>query len=70
MDFVKKPIDGLLLITPTVHNDSRGYFYESWSEKLFKKINTDLQFVQDNESLSHKGVLRGLHFQNPPYETR
>ena len=68
MDFVKLPIDGLLLITPTVHKDSRGYFYESWSEKLFKEINLDLQFVQDNESLSHKGVLRGLHFQNPPYE--
>ena len=60
MDFVKLPIDGLLLITPTVHKDSRGYFYESWSEKLFKEINLDLQFVQDNESLSHKGVLRGL----------
>ena len=68
MDFVKLPIDGLLLITPTVHKDSRGYFYESWNEKLFKEINLDLQFVQDNESLSHKGVLRGLHFQNPPYE--
>tara|TARA_B100000925_G_C21995790_1_gene468858 strand:- start:274 stop:816 length:543 start_codon:yes stop_codon:yes gene_type:complete len=68
MNVVKMPIEGLLIITPTVFNDSRGYFFESWSENLLQKNNTELKFVQDNESLSHKGVLRGLHFQNPPYE--
>tara|TARA_B100000242_G_scaffold294005_1_gene274156 strand:- start:1657 stop:2199 length:543 start_codon:yes stop_codon:yes gene_type:complete len=68
MNVVKMPIEGLLIITPTVFNDSRGYFFESWSENLLQKNNIELKFVQDNESLSHKGVLRGLHFQNPPYE--
>ena len=68
MNVVKMPIEGLLIITPTVFKDSRGYFFESWSETLLQKNNIELKFVQDNESLSHKGVLRGLHFQNPPYE--
>ena len=68
MNVEKMPIEGLLIITPTVFKDSRGYFFESWSETLLQKNNIELKFVQDNESLSHKGVLRGLHFQNPPYE--
>lgn len=68
MNAVKMSIDGLLIIHPNVFKDSRGYFFESWSKKLFHEINLDLKFVQDNESLSHKGVLRGLHFQNPPHE--
>ena len=47
--------------------DDRGYFFESWSKEAFSKVGLDLDFVQDNQSLSSKGVLRGLHFQNPPY---
>ena len=60
-------IEGLIEITPRVFEDERGYFYESYSKQAFEKIGLDLDFVQDNQSLSQKGVLRGLHFQNPPY---
>lgn len=59
-------IKDLLIITPNIFKDDRGYFFESYNvEKLSKLIKTD--FVQDNESLSQKNVLRGLHFQNPPF---
>jgi dTDP-4-dehydrorhamnose 3,5-epimerase len=63
------PIDGLLLIEPEVYRDNRGYFYESFNAKRFNAL-TGLQvdFVQDNESASAEGVLRGLHFQLPPFE--
>lgn len=57
------PIEGLFLIQPTVFGDSRGYFLETWSEKDFASSGMGVSFVQDNESLSRKGVLRGLHFQ-------
>ena len=67
MDIIKIPIEGLLLIKPKVLGDDRGYFFESWSKLAFDKVGLDLNFVQDNQSLSQKGVLRGLHFQNPPY---
>ncbi len=60
-------IEGLIEITPRVFEDERGYFYESYSKQAFEKIGLNLDFVQDNQSLSQKGVLRGLHFQNPPY---
>jgi len=60
-------IEGLIEITPRVFEDERGYFYESYSKQAFEKIGLDIDFVQDNQSLSQKGVLRGLHFQNPPY---
>lgn len=56
-------IEGLCLITPTVHGDSRGYFMETYNEHDFKEAGIDVQFVQDNQSMSTKGVLRGLHFQ-------
>ena len=56
-----------LLIQPKVFGDERGYFLESWSKKSYQKIGLDIDFVQDNQSLSQKGVLRGLHFQNPPF---
>ena len=59
----KTNIEGLCIITPTVHKDSRGYFMESYNEKDFKEAGLDLRFVQDNQSMSQKGVLRGLHFQ-------
>ena len=67
MEIIKNPIEGLLLINPTIFGDDRGYFFESWSEESFAKNGLDLDFVQDNQSLSSKGVLRGLHFQNPPF---
>ena len=67
MDIIKTPIDGLLVIKPKVFGDDRGYFFESWSKDAFAKNGLDLDFIQDNQSLSSKGVLRGLHFQNPPF---
>jgi|TARA_B110000967_G_C18760878_1_gene497764 dTDP-4-dehydrorhamnose 3,5-epimerase len=67
MEVLKTPIEGLLVIKPKIFNDDRGYFFESWSQKFFTENDLDLNFVQDNESLSNKGVLRGLHFQNPPF---
>ena len=68
MKIQKTKIKGVLLIQPNVYNDERGYFLESFNSKEFyelTKIKTS--FVQDNQSCSVKGVLRGLHFQNPPF---
>ena len=56
-------IEGLYVIEPTVHGDSRGYFMETYNYQDFKEAGIDVQFVQDNQSASQKGVLRGLHFQ-------
>ena len=67
MEIIKTPIEGLLVIKPTIFGDDRGHFFESWSKESFFKNGLDLDFVQDNQSLSSKGVLRGLHFQNPPF---
>jgi len=67
MEVIKTPIEGLLVIKPVIFADDRGYFFESWSKDSFAKNGLDLDFVQDNQSLSAKGVLRGLHFQNPPF---
>lgn len=64
----KTEIEGLLEIEPTVFQDPRGYFLESFREDLLRKEGVNLNFVQDNESMSKKGVLRGLHFQAPPFE--
>src|ERR1051326_651782 len=61
------PIEGLLLIKPKVFEDSRGYFFESYNRAVMKAHGVDVDFVQDNQSLSQKNVLRGLHFQNPPH---
>ena len=61
------PIEGLKVIYPAVFSDSRGYFFESWNEKAFKESGVITSFVQDNQSLSQRGVLRGLHFQSPPF---
>lgn len=58
---------GLLIVKPHVFEDERGYFYESFSKKSFENAGIVDDFVQENQSLSQKGVLRGLHFQNPPY---
>ena len=59
----KTEINGLCIITPTVHKDRRGYFMESYNERDFQEAGLNLRFVQDNQSMSQKGVLRGLHFQ-------
>jgi dTDP-4-dehydrorhamnose 3,5-epimerase len=57
------PIEGLYVIEPTVHGDSRGYFSETYNQNDMREAGLDMVFVQDNESMSTKGVLRGLHFQ-------
>lgn len=67
MQIIATPIADLLIIQPTVFEDNRGYFYESYSRLIFEKNGIKADFVQDNQSLSQAGVLRGLHFQNPPY---
>ena len=59
----KCPIEGLYIIEPTVHGDSRGYFMETYNQNDMKAAGLDMVFVQDNQSMSTKGVLRGLHFQ-------
>lgn len=63
MTFNKTEIDGVYIIEPKVFGDSRGFFMETYNENDFKKNGLDYVFVQDNQSKSHKGVLRGLHFQ-------
>ena len=67
MKIIKTSIEGLLIIKPDVFKDERGYFFESYNKERFAKEGLDMNFVQDNESKSSKGVLRGLHFQKPPY---
>ena len=68
MEVIKTEIEGVFIIEPKVFGDSRGYFFESFNAREFKeKTGLDVTFVQDNESLSHYGVLRGLHFQRPPF---
>ena len=67
MNIIKTTIDGLVILKPTIFKDSRGYFMESYSQKKINKLLGNISFVQDNESESYKGVLRGLHFQKPPH---
>lgn len=68
MKVLKTAIEGLLIIDPTVFGDSRGYFFESYNKQRFKdETGLDIDFVQDNESMSSYGVMRGLHFQRPPF---
>jgi dTDP-4-dehydrorhamnose 3,5-epimerase len=67
MNIIETNLDGLLLIELKVFEDPRGYFLESYNSETFKNSGIDDNFVQDNQSLSSKGTLRGLHFQNPPY---
>ena len=68
MKLIKTKISDLIIIEPTVFGDTRGYFLESYNQKKFEKIIGKISFVQDNESKSSKGVLRGLHFQKPPFQ--
>jgi dTDP-4-dehydrorhamnose 3,5-epimerase len=68
MEVIKTKIKDLLIIKPKVFTDSRGYFFESYNADVFKQNNITVNFVQDNQSLSSTGVLRGLHFQAPPFD--
>lgn len=63
MNFIKTPIDGLFLLDPKVFRDERGYFFESYSEETFKRAGLSYYFLQDNQSKSDYGTIRGLHFQ-------
>ena len=65
MKLVETGIPDLLILEPKVFGDDRGFFLESWNEAVFRDLGLDLTFVQDNHSRSARGVLRGLHFQNP-----
>lgn len=67
MQIINTPIPDLLIVQPKVFEDGRGYFFESYNKSVFQQNGIITDFVQDNQSLSQKGVLRGLHFQNPPY---
>ena len=67
MQITKTKIPGLLIIKPDIYIDKRGYFFESYNKQKFIENGIEVNYVQDNESRSQKGVLRGLHFQNPPY---
>lgn len=67
MEVIKTDIEGPLIIEPKVFGDERGYFFESFSQREFDAKVGELRFVQDNESCSRRGVMRGLHFQMPPF---
>ncbi|MCO4293466.1 dTDP-4-dehydrorhamnose 3,5-epimerase [Solitalea sp. MAHUQ-68] len=67
MNITKTPIEGLLIIEPRIFNDNRGYFFESYNKSTFNEAGITDEFVQDNQSKSQKGTLRGLHFQAPPF---
>ncbi len=67
MEVKRTFIEGLLILQPKVFQDERGYFYEPYNKKVLQAAGINEEFVQDNQSLSQKDVLRGLHFQNPPY---
>ena len=67
MDFFNPSIKGLVVLTPRVFKDNRGYFYESYNQRAWKEAGIETDFVQDNESFSSQNTLRGLHFQKPPF---
>lgn len=67
MEIIDTKIEGLKILKPKIFTDSRGYFFESFSKKSFDKEVGEVDFVQDNESCSTFGVIRGLHFQRPPH---
>ena len=67
MEIIKTGIEGLLILEPRIFQDARGYFFESFSQREFEERVGHVHFVQDNESMSSYGVMRGLHFQRPPY---
>jgi len=67
MEFIKTEVPEVVIIEPKIFGDSRGYFFESFNQKEFEENIGPVDFVQDNESKSTRGVLRGLHFQKPPF---
>ena len=67
MNLIKTTLDGIVVLKPTIFKDNRGYFMESYNQNNINKLVGNVHFVQDNESVSSRGVLRGLHFQKPPY---
>jgi dTDP-4-dehydrorhamnose 3,5-epimerase len=67
MNIVETPIKDLLIFEPKIWKDSRGYFFESFSQRVFDNAGVDVQFVQDNQSFSQKGTLRGMHAQAHPF---
>lgn len=67
MEIINTAIDGVVIIEPRVFKDTRGYFFESFSQREFEEKVRKIKFVQDNESMSSYGVMRGLHFQRPPF---
>ena len=67
MNYIKTALDGVYIIEPKIFGDNRGYFFESFRQDEFEKNISKISFVQDNESKSSYGVLRGLHYQKPPY---
>lgn len=67
MEVIKTAIEGVVILKPRVFEDARGYFFESFSQRDFEKEVGKVTFVQDNESMSSYGVMRGLHFQRPPF---
>lgn len=67
MEVIKTELEGVFIIKPRIFNDVRGYFFESYSKTEFDEKVRPIDFVQDNESMSSKGVMRGLHYQCPPY---
>lgn len=67
MELIKTDIEGVVILKPKVFEDARGYFFESYSKAEFERLVGPVDFVQDNESCSSRGVMRGLHFQRPPY---
>jgi dTDP-4-dehydrorhamnose 3,5-epimerase len=67
MNVIQTPLEGVVIIEPRIVMDTRGYFFESFSEREFEEKVRKVHFVQDNESMSTYGVMRGLHFQRPPF---
>lgn len=67
MNVIKTSIEGVVIIEPRIFSDARGYFFESYSKREFDEKVRPIEFVQDNESCSSRGVIRGLHFQRPPF---
>lgn len=67
MQIIYTPIEGLVILEPRIFHDTRGYFYESYNQQKMSELGIDTIFVQDNQSYSQKGVIRGLHFQRPPF---
>lgn len=67
MKIIKTGIEGLVILEPRIFEDSRGYFFESYSQREFEEKVCEITFLQDNESKSSYGVMRGLHFQKPPF---